>query len=60
MAEVINLRSARKAKQRADKAREAEANRAKFGQTKAAKTLRQQESARAERLIDGAKLEKGD
>ena len=60
MAEVINLRLARKAKQRTDKAREAEANRAKFGQTKAQKTLRQQESDRAERLLDGAKLEKDD
>ena len=60
MAEVINLRMARKAKQRTDKAREAEANRAKFGQTKAQKTLRQQESDRAERVLDGAKLEKDD
>ena len=60
MAEVINLRMARKAKQRTDKAREAEANRAKFGQTKAEKTLRQQESDRAERVLDGAKLEKDD
>ena len=60
MAEVINLRMARKAKQRTDKAREAEANRAKFGQTKAEKTQRQQESDRAERVLDGAKLEKDD
>ncbi|WP_137679517.1 DUF4169 family protein [Aurantiacibacter suaedae] len=60
MAEVINLRSVRKAKQRADKTREAEANRAKFGQTKSEKALRQQESDRAERLLDGAKLEKDD
>ena len=60
MAEVINLRAARKAKQRADKIREAEANRAKFGQTKAEKMLRQQEQTRAEHLLDGARLEKDD
>ncbi|RIV88663.1 DUF4169 family protein [Aurantiacibacter xanthus] len=60
MADVINLRSARKAKHRADKAREAEANRAKFGQTKAEKTLRQQDQNRAERLLDGARLERDD
>ncbi|MEN7536929.1 DUF4169 family protein [Aurantiacibacter flavus] len=60
MAEVINLRTARKAKQRADKVREAEANRAKFGQTKAEKALRQQECDRAMHLLDGAKREKDD
>ena len=60
MAEIINLRTARKAKQRADKARAAETNRAKFGQTKAEKSALKQESDRAERLLDGARLEQED
>tara|TARA_A100001391_G_scaffold114041_4_gene76860 strand:+ start:22878 stop:23060 length:183 start_codon:yes stop_codon:yes gene_type:complete len=60
MAEVINLRAVRKAKQRADKTREAEANRAKFGQTKAEKAARKQESERASRTLDGARIEKDD
>ena len=55
MAQVINLRLARKAKKRADKCREAEANRAKYGQTKGEKTARALETTRAARLLDGAK-----
>ncbi|MDB5454520.1 MAG: hypothetical protein JWP92_105 [Caulobacter sp.] len=55
MAEILNLNRARKAKAKtADKAVAAE-NRAKFGRSKADKTL---EAARAEKLartLDGAK-----
>lgn len=57
MADVVNLNQARKAKAKADdKARAAE-NRARFGRTKAEKSL---EAARAEKLrreLDGAKRE---
>lgn len=57
MAEVINLRLARKAKDRADKARQADANRAKFGQAKAERKARQAETERAQRELDVKKLD---
>lgn len=57
MAEIVNLRLARKARQRADKQDQAAANRAKFGQTKGDKAVQQIDMARATRNLDGAKLE---
>ncbi len=54
MAEIINLRSARKAKAKAEDTRQAQANRAKFGRTKAEKLRDQAEDDRAARAIDGA------
>lgn len=57
MAEILNLNQARKARAKTDaKARAAE-NRARFGRTKADKTL---DAARADKLqrdLDGAKRE---
>ena len=58
MAEVVNLRLARKARERAGKAAEAEANRARFGETKAARQARAAEEQRAARLLDGARLDR--
>lgn len=55
MAEIINLRLARKARQRADKERTAAANRAKFGQTKAERQARALDEARLGARLDGAK-----
>ncbi len=55
MAEIVNLRMARKAKKRAAKERQAEANRARFGQSKAEKSAREQDDARAAKLLDGTK-----
>ena len=57
MAEIINLRLARKARDRVAAARTAEANRAKFGRTKAERAADAAERARAERIVDGAKLD---
>ncbi len=57
MAEIVNLRLARKARQRGDKQAQAAANRAKFGQAKAAKQLHSRDEARAQALLDGAKRE---
>ncbi|WEK47346.1 MAG: DUF4169 family protein [Candidatus Andeanibacterium colombiense] len=59
MAEIVNLRAARKAKERAGKQAQTDANRAKFGQTKQAKQARQREAERAESLLDGAKRDPG-
>ncbi|MXO71469.1 DUF4169 family protein [Alteraurantiacibacter buctensis] len=57
MAEVVNLRLARKAKARAEKASQAAANRAAFGESKAAKAARKAEAERTGRQIDGHKRE---
>lgn len=58
MAEVINLRLARKAKARADKASQAASNRAAFGESKAAKAIRKTETQRAGRQLDGHKRDR--
>ena len=58
MAEMINLRQARKAKARAQAKTAAEANRLAHGRTKAEKTAQQDENARARKLLDGALRER--
>lgn len=60
MAEIINLRKARKAKARTEAEKQAEQNRARFGQTKAEKVVRKLEDARAAKAHDAGKLEKSD
>lgn len=57
MAEVINLRRARKAKSRAEAERQAAANRAKFGQSRSERNRNALERDRTDRFIDGAKRE---
>ena len=57
MAEIVNLRQARKAKKRADDASQAQANRARHGATKAERRLADDESARLARTLDGARRE---
>jgi len=58
MAEIVNLRMARKARKRSEETALAAANRAKFGQDKAAKLARRREAERAEALLDGAQRER--
>lgn len=55
-ADIVNLNKFRKAKERADKERQAEQNRAKFGQTKDEKLRETDEQARRDNLLDGARL----
>lgn len=57
MAEIINLRSARKAKARSEKEAAAEANRIKFGRTKAEKQQSAAEKALADKKLDSHKRE---
>ena len=57
MAEIINLRSVRKAKQRDAAAQQAAANRSKHGETKGEKLRRRQEAERLARTVDGARRE---
>ena len=57
MAEIVNLRRARKAKARDTAAGTADANRAAFGRTKAERTASATETARRDRDLDGARRE---
>lgn len=57
MAEIINLRTIRKQKARSEKENTAEANRLKFGRTKAEKLQSAAEKTKAEMHIDGHKRE---
>lgn len=57
MGDIINLRAARKAKARGDAQKQAAANRAKFGRTKAQKAADAREEAERAKLLDGAKRE---
>ncbi len=57
MAEIVNLRRARKEKARAKKDAQAAGNRTRFGRTKAAKREVEAEQTRAETALDGKKLE---
>lgn len=57
MGDVINLKTARKARARADKVTAAAANRAKFGRTKAQRAEEKAEAARRAAALDGAKCD---
>jgi len=57
MAEIINLRLARKARAHTKAEEQAAENRAKFGRSKAEKTIQQAEADRQARTLDGAKRE---
>ncbi len=56
MAEIVNLRRARKDQARAAKDARAADNRTRFGRTKAEKRATEAERARAETGLDGKKL----
>jgi hypothetical protein len=58
MAEVINLRQARKAKARSAKENAAEQNRIRFGQTKAEKARLRLEEEQKAALLDGHKRDR--
>lgn len=56
MAEIINLREARKRKARAEKEKQAADNRIRFGRTKAERRLGDLEKCRTDRDLDGKRL----
>ena len=60
MAEIVNLRRARKSKERERQKAEAAQNRAVFGRSKAEKRLTESEHALAEASLDGRRLLKLD
>lgn len=57
MADVINLRLARKARARTGKQAQAAANRALFGETREVRQMRDAEASRTTRTLDGVKRE---
>jgi len=57
MAEILNLNHARKAKAKTDARQTAAENRARFGRTKAEKTLDVARADKLSRTLDGAKRE---
>lgn len=57
MADIVNLRLARKARQRQEKTALAAANRARFGQSSAARQAAENEALRARRELDGHRLD---
>jgi hypothetical protein len=56
-AEIVNLNKVRKARERADREREAHENRAKFGQAKTSSNLIRAEKRKLDADLDGAKRE---
>ena len=60
MAEIVNLRMARKARDRAKAEQQAAENRAKFGRTKAVKQKERAEAERAARELEGVRRERED
>lgn len=59
-AEIINLRTARKAKARSEKEQQAEQNRISFGRTRQEKSLTKALNEKAAKQLDQGKLEKKD
>jgi hypothetical protein len=57
MADIVNLNRARKARAKAEAGKQAEANRAKFGRTRAEREREAADKARRDALLDGAKRE---
>jgi hypothetical protein len=58
LAEIVNLRQARKNKARAEREAEAAANRRRFGRTKAEKAVEKDQAERSGRTFDGKQLDK--
>jgi hypothetical protein len=60
MGEVVNLKRIRKRNEREQSAREAEANRARFGRNKAERKADEQRTRRASELLDQHRIDGGD
>lgn len=56
MAEIVNLRRARKQRARQEAEQQAQQNRIAFGRTKAERSLTQAERDKAARILDGHRL----
>ncbi|PWC58525.1 hypothetical protein TSH7_23725 [Azospirillum sp. TSH7] len=60
MGDVVNLNRFRKTRDKAERAKEADANRARFGRTKAEKERDRKEAERRTQTLDGHKLDSED
>lgn len=60
MAEIVNLRMARKARDRRTAEQAAAQNRTRFGETRAAREIRKAETARTERDLAGKKRDESE
>lgn len=60
MGEIVNLNRFRKAREKAEREQRAMENRAKFGQPKLATRQKEALDRKADKLLDGHKLEKRD
>ncbi len=60
MADIVNLNRARKAMARAEKARQADANRVAHGTPKAIRKLSDAQKDKAEQRLSGHRLESGE
>lgn len=60
MTNIVNLRQARKAMARRDKARTAQENRVRFGRTKAQREAEEIQEKRRAALLEGARRERDD
>ncbi len=60
MAKVTNLNRFRKTRARAEKARQAEENRVRFGRTKTDRLLSETRQGKARTHLDGHKIDKDD
>lgn len=58
MAEIVNLRRARKERARRERKNEAQANRLRFGRTKAEKATDKDRAERQRDALDGKRLER--
>ncbi|GBD50067.1 DUF4169 family protein [Methylopila sp. Yamaguchi] len=59
MAEIVNLRQARKRREREDRSAQAAENRVRFGRRKDEKVAEEVRRAQAERLLDGHRRDNG-
>ena len=60
MANVVNLKRFKKRNEREQSARQADANRARFGRTKSERALDEQRKDRTGHLLDQHKIDDGD
>ena len=60
MGDVVNLKRFKKRNEREQSAKQAEANRARFGRTKAERVSDEQRSDHANRLLDQHQIDGGD
>ena len=60
MGDVINLKRFKKRSEREQAAKQAEANRARFGRTKSERALDDRRASRADDLLDQHRIEGGD